>query len=158
MTLDLDALKRIATAATQPGPWSTMTTDGETTVVDADGMWVAECGAAPLDAAHIAAFSPDLALELIAEIELLTQLRADNIKLREDLDHATADDGDWLSKESRRMCETVLGDRDAAREKAGTLKRLLAETCSIGERLAGLECSSADEDRIAEIRREGGIK
>ncbi len=30
--------------------------------------------------------------------------------------------------------------------------------CSIGERLAALECSSADEDRIAEIRREGGIK
>lgn len=44
------------------------------------------------------------------------------LALRSDLDHATAHDGDWLSKESRRMCETILGERDALRDQVRALR------------------------------------
>lgn len=50
--------------------------------------------------------------------------RAEVAKLREELGHATAHDGDWLSKTSRAMCETVLGERDALR---ATVRVLTAE-------------------------------
>lgn len=39
----------------------------------------------------------------------------------EELSHATAHDGDWLSKASRSMCETVLGDREALRARVRVL-------------------------------------
>ncbi len=67
----LDRLKQLCLATTQPGPWSTMTTDGETTVVDANGFWLAEFGPAPHDAAFVAALSPDVALKLIADLQRL---------------------------------------------------------------------------------------
>jgi hypothetical protein len=35
----------------------------------------------------------------------------------DDLGHATSAEGDWLSKTSRMMCETMLGERDALRGK-----------------------------------------
>lgn len=42
-------------------------------------------------------------------------------RLREEMGHATAHDGDWLSKTSRAMCETVFSERDALREKVKAL-------------------------------------
>lgn len=70
---DLDAADKLANAVTQPGPWVSVVQDGNATVVDAHGMWVADCGAAPDDAAFIAA-SRTLVVDLIAEVR---QLRAD---------------------------------------------------------------------------------
>jgi hypothetical protein len=66
---NLDDLEAKARAATQPSPWTTQeTSNGETTVVDTHGMWVAEVGFAPDDAAHIAAASPSVILALIARL------------------------------------------------------------------------------------------
>ena len=52
-------------------------------------------------------------------------MRAENTRLTEELAHATCADGDWLSKASRRMCETVMGDRDALRAKVRELEELV---------------------------------
>ncbi len=42
--------------ATQPGPWTVyVNSDGTCIVLDANGMWVADCGHAPEDARFIAA-------------------------------------------------------------------------------------------------------
>lgn len=62
----ISKLRALADAAAQPGPWTTMTNvGGETTVFDANGFWVADCGEAPKDAAFIAACSPDVILALL---------------------------------------------------------------------------------------------
>lgn len=42
--------------------------------------------------------------------------------LQAELDHATAHDGDHLSKASRRMVDMVMGDRDALRERVRSLE------------------------------------
>ncbi len=87
---DIDALKRIAQAAT-PGEWIAdvwIETDGDgwraTGPHHASGAHDhgSEPGchdeqAAQRDATHIAAFSPDVALDLIAEIERLRKLLRD---------------------------------------------------------------------------------
>ena len=80
--IDLDAAEKLANAATQPGPWVSVVQDGNATVVDAHGMWVADCGAAPADAAFIAA-SRQLVPALIAEVR---QLRAKLADAHEQLD------------------------------------------------------------------------
>lgn len=56
----------------------------------------------------------------------LEAARAEIARLTEDLNHATAHEGDWLSKASRRMCETVLGERDALRSRVRALESELA--------------------------------
>lgn len=48
-------------------------------------------------------------------------------RLRSDLDHATAHDGDHLSKASRRMVETVLAVRDALRQDVARLQSEVTE-------------------------------
>ena len=75
-----NTLHALATAATQPGPWTVKRTAhvGTYTVLDAHGMWVADVGAAPKDAAFIAACSPEVVLELLD----------DNVGLRMGLDLA----------------------------------------------------------------------
>lgn len=55
----------------------------------------------------------------------LTDLLAEITRLRSDLDHATAHDGDHLSKASRRMVDTVMGDRDALRLEVAKLRTTL---------------------------------
>lgn len=68
---DLAAIKARLDAATQPGPWTTHVSDrDEVTVVDANGMWVAECGPAPEDAAFIAHARQDVE-QLVARVEEL---------------------------------------------------------------------------------------
>lgn len=73
-----DAVKRardLLQSASQPRPW-TVREDSigpdrlRCMVIDRDGMWVADCGAAPDDAALIAA-APDLLRELCEEVERL---------------------------------------------------------------------------------------
>jgi hypothetical protein len=49
-------------------------------------------------------------------------MRAELARLVEELSHATAAEGDWLSKASRMMCATMLGDRDALRAKVRDLE------------------------------------
>jgi hypothetical protein len=48
-------------------------------------------------------------------------------RLRHELGDATAHEGDWLSKTSRLMCETVMGDRDALRAEVARLRAELAK-------------------------------
>ncbi len=52
---EVAAALALAEAATQQGPWVVATQEGNSTVIDANGCWVADCGAAPLDAELIAA-------------------------------------------------------------------------------------------------------
>jgi hypothetical protein len=54
VAVDIEGLRKIIAAATQPGPWSTHKVETEYSVLDANGFWVAECGPAPHDAALIA--------------------------------------------------------------------------------------------------------
>jgi hypothetical protein len=65
----LGRARALCEATTQPGPWTTNTNsdNGDVTVVDAHGMWVAEVGPAPEDAAFIAE-SRALVPELTAAI------------------------------------------------------------------------------------------
>jgi hypothetical protein len=49
-------------------------------------------------------------------------MRAELARLSEELSHATAAEGDWLSKASRAMCSTMLGDRDALRAQVRDLE------------------------------------
>jgi hypothetical protein len=53
----------------------------------------------------------------------------------EELDHATAEGGDHLSKMSRRFCDTILNDRDALRAEVA---RLTAERDAMRETLDNL--------------------
>ena len=82
MTLDLSKLRAIAEANSQPGPYSVITNDaakgndGHSIVLDANGMWVADCGIAPDAAAHVAAFDPSTALALLDEVERARELLA----------------------------------------------------------------------------------
>ncbi len=112
MTLDLDALKLIAQAAT-PGPWKSdvwIETDGygwratgphHEDNIDPMGSepGCPEERAAQRDAAHIAAFSPDVVIALIAEIQRLRRF----------------DDPQWLA--------TLVAERDAALSRAESAER-----------------------------------
>lgn len=80
--IDIEALRAICGAATQPGPWVAVTQDGNTTVVDAHGMWVADCGAAPRDAEFIAAARTAVP-ESLDEIEQLRKERDEVAAARE---------------------------------------------------------------------------
>lgn len=75
MTTDVERaeLRELATAATQPGPWS-LSEDEPGTVLDANGMWLADVGPAPHDDAFIASMSPEVALGLLDEIDTLKRL------------------------------------------------------------------------------------
>lgn len=104
----------------------------------------------------------------------IPELLAEVGRLREELGHATAHDGDWLSKTSRAMCETLLGDRDALREQVRHLTAALAlartyspfssepcplcdgETCAmhrqLDEQSATIERLAKDRDHWREAR------
>ena len=69
------------------------------------------------------------ALDATADVAVLVPALLDEVKqLRAELGHATAHDGDWLSKTSRAMCETVLGQREALRDEVTRLRARLALT------------------------------
>lgn len=75
MELDLDALERIAQAAT-PGPWRHVETAwGESVEVDEQQLFIESYGVTYAwngdNAAHIAAFDPPTALALIARVREL---------------------------------------------------------------------------------------
>lgn len=104
----------------------------------------------------------------------IPELLAEVSRLREELGHATAHDGDWLSKTSRAMCDTLLGDRDALREQVRRLTAALAlarayspfssepcplcdgETCAmhrqLDEQSATIERLAKDRDHWREAR------
>jgi chromosome segregation ATPase len=56
------------------------------------------------------------------------QWAAERDRLQSELDHATCLEGDHLSKASRRMVDTVMGDRDALRVEVARLRTDIAET------------------------------
>lgn len=70
---DLQKLRAIAMAATQPSPWRTYPGDdhGRVLVLDANDFWVADCGNAPKDAEFIATFHPECAIAMLDYIETL---------------------------------------------------------------------------------------
>lgn len=102
----------------------------------------------------------DWAVEnLRAMADQLEAAQAEIVRLRDDLGHATAHEGDWLSKTSRAMCETVLGERDALRaklrERDAALARLRSEldTANTARSLAearanNLNASHAARDEV----------
>lgn len=71
--LDTKKLRKLATDATQPGPWSVKHSRSQAqdvyTVLDRDGMWLADVGPAPKDAAFIAACSPEVIVALLDEVD-----------------------------------------------------------------------------------------
>jgi hypothetical protein len=80
MNIDAKKLRDLAQAATQPSSWTVYkNSDGTVNVLDANGMWVAEVGHAPHDAAFIAAANPQTVIALLDEVE----------RLRQDLELAT---------------------------------------------------------------------
>lgn len=103
--MNLDDLEAKARAATQPSPWTTITNDaakgndGHSIVLDANGMWVADCGIAPADARHIAAASPSVVLELIARLRAAEQAADVAEKLSPRLE--PFGNGDWACAECR---------------------------------------------------------
>lgn len=100
------------------------------------------------------------------------QLRAEVERVRAELDHATCEDGDHLSKASRRMVETVMGEREALREKLRNWRNWSDEIAppfglsrdrsdngqrtAISERLASVialwEQATADRERLTAER------
>ena len=73
--LDLAALEAVAKAAT-PGPWGVLAeSDGTCEVGHIDSAGIVASLCASEDAAHIAAFSPDVALALIAAARAGEELR-----------------------------------------------------------------------------------
>ncbi len=105
MSIDLDKLHDIASSATQPGPWSRNENDrGESTVVDADGMWVAKVGAAAADATFIAACSPDVILSLIAEVRALRGV----VEAAELVAPSLSGTNDWACSECRPQSDMLV--------------------------------------------------
>ena len=83
-------------------------------LADAATQWQAstDCTDGHLVADNLAADILGCVPALLDEVE----------RLRAELGHATAHDGDWLSKTSRAMCETILGERDALRIEVERLR------------------------------------
>lgn len=111
--LDLAKLRALAAAATQPGPWSVYRNTSDhresCTVLDANGMWVAECGPSPEDAAFIAALNPTTALALVERVE---GLQAEVERLRGVIESFASDlDGSAVS-----LLATELRNRTKAEE------------------------------------------
>lgn len=84
MTLNTKALREAAERATQPGPWSVIQQDPDggapaSIVLDDNGMWVADCGTAPHDAAFIALANP---ATVIALLDLVVASQEENHRLR----------------------------------------------------------------------------
>lgn len=82
--------------------------------------------------------------------------------LKDEIDHATAEEGDHLSKASRRMVNTVMNDRDALREKVrkvvaalrrygrhlGHCAALVAPTDPDGATISANACTCGLDDAI----------
>jgi hypothetical protein len=86
---DTKSLRALAIAATQPGPWTVIRQDPDGgapswIVLDADGMWVADCGAAPDDAAFIATASPDVVVSLLDQLAAVSAARDELADLARD--------------------------------------------------------------------------
>lgn len=65
----------------------------------------------------------------------------------DELEHATAHDGDHLSKASRHMVETVLNDRDALRVKVQQLTETIARLRDLATLAGNAAITAADELR-----------
>ena len=71
MSIDLDALELLASHSPF-GPWSTQDNGGGWVVYDADTDWLADTRYEE-EACYIAAVSPNVVLELIAEVRRLRE-------------------------------------------------------------------------------------
>ena len=147
MTPDLAKLRVRADAATQPGPWSVSVVRHQArdiyTVLDANGFWVADVGAAPDDAAFIAAASPDVVLELLD----LCELRGSEVA-------KWAHESGTAKGERDRLSGLV---KDAALRDMVWATRLL-EACDIADQLISARGGLTAElrtksQRIAELRK-----
>lgn len=71
-------------------------------------------------------------------------------RLQEELGHATAHEGDWLSKTSRRMCDLLLGNLDALR---GMVKELTAARDELADMLDEMSDEVMDNSDRMVVRR-----
>ncbi|MGE0206143.1 MAG: hypothetical protein AB7E70_19530 [Hyphomicrobiaceae bacterium] len=71
---DIDRLRRITDATSQPSPWRVDKQQDRYVVLDRDSMWICDVGRDPLQAKFIAAASPDVVLALLDRIATLTAL------------------------------------------------------------------------------------
>lgn len=121
---DIAALRGLCERATQPGPWTRRTSarypTGEFMVVDANGMWVCDVGAAPHDAAFIAAANPAAVAALLDRVEELERERDAAVADALNLHH----EGGPARRELRLLkveLERLTTERDALR---GEVERL----------------------------------
>jgi hypothetical protein len=174
MTIDTANLRTLASAAT-PGPWAVKlghATFGDGTQVayvmeDApDPCRVVAYEVGLPEASFIAAASPSVVLALLDEVE---RLRADTEAAEQRLLcvlDGTFSVGDGTAqREIERLRALVAGAAPHVNRQElaiSDMSRKLAavsaardEACQIAERLAGLECDSTAEERIASLRKVG---
>lgn len=163
MKIDIDELERKAKAAT-PGDWTVVDHGGVAVVASVpcdhignDGcLWgshpevvVGLNKSSAANARHIVASSPRVTLALIARIR---ELEKSTARLTTELDHvAPAGERDHLSRASRRMVETVMGDRDTLREKLRDLTSTLHaefETSDPAEIIATMRMVIGERDQM----------
>jgi uncharacterized coiled-coil protein SlyX len=133
---DLQKLRALAEAATQPSPWDveTLETDGrdvEYVVLDRDRMWVCQCGAAPADAEYIAAASPSVVLGLLDYIAGLESFRAS------DEDHINELDDQLAAAQAE--CERLRAENADAR----AMIEMAAESLVSARRACDAACDLA---------------
>lgn len=179
MTLDYTNLRTITDATSQPGPWHVVEKDGHFIVLDRDGMAVCDVGRDPLQSAHIAAWSPDVADAALKEIERLLAEDEEWSKLCNAQNAILEAKPAWPPERNKcGWCTHAAGDTIEAAESVPTmsleevrehtktcannpanaeierLRKLLGEACSELEDTAGEWALS----EAARIRKEAGIE
>ncbi len=132
----LQTLRALALAATQPGPWAArreLQGKGRHSyrVIDTNGFWVADFDDAPHDAAFVAAASPDVVLALLDECE----------RLRRDRDSYANSGFERQLDDARQQLAAVSAARD--------------EACDIADRV--VEDNEVLHDRLEELRKVGAL-
>lgn len=136
---DIKRLRALCEQATQPGPWTVNVNDigkdgdGHCVVLDAHGMWVADCGNAPADAAFIAAARSALP-QLLDECESLRRER-DRYAWATPAANVTRPAGCrcdlWPRGYCRDGCPSSDTTRDRLSARVAELERLLGEALTI---------------------------
>lgn len=125
MTIDTKRLRDLASAATQPSPWTVRedtrgVDDRLCMVVDRDGMWVADCGNDDEHAAFIAAACPSTVLALLDMLDHWeSRVRAAFYEM--DCAHTERDNARWATDTQVKVSRAALTERDEARQQLAAM-------------------------------------